>query len=408
MSYPAVSNYPTQQLPPLPPLPPEPPEPSEPAEAAEPSPPPHSRRWRIALLATLVVLVLAIPIALFVVLHGDSNTQPAGTPPAAGPSPGVTTSAPAAPSPAAPPAQAAPDGRIPLDQLKNATLDIPAWPTDNLTGPSGKLKFVDGEVTVPPDAAFPFVRHIIIFGATYGDVDRDGAQETLASIGCVVEGGSMQLVAFDRTASGAIVTMGQVVATRGEIRVIGTTDVKVRNDGTIAVKVGDFQGCCGDETPQQWQTRAYGWTGRDFRQTSGPTAFPVSANVTDSGVTAGELVLGPSVNGVRHGTVTVTVTYVRGAKPDHLVLDFSPPDGLQVDGNAWPAVHPGYGTGFWVDLPTPAAGGKVTYTFAFSRPATATGSELGLHLTAANTKNVGLAESNPYDNTVTVHIRSVD
>src|SRR5690349_1409747 len=109
--------------------------------------------------------------------------------------------------------------------------------------------------------------------------------------------------------------------------------------GQIAVKVGDFQRCCGDETPQLWQTRTYGWSGHDFRQTGGPTAFPVNTSVTETGLTVSELVLGPATNGIRHGTLTVTVTYLRGAKPAHLVLNIGPPDGLQRDGNAWPTVH---------------------------------------------------------------------
>jgi hypothetical protein len=352
------------------------------------------------------VLTLAIPISLFVLLRGGTRTPSNTGPSAAGPSTSTTATAPATPS--APAAQPAPDGYISLDQLKNATLDIPAWPADNLTGPTGKVKFTNGEFTVPPDAAFPFERHLVIFGVAYGDVDRDGAQETLATIGCVVQGGSLQLVAFDRTASGAIVTLGQVVATRGEIREIDTDSVRVRTDGQITVKVGDFQRCCGDETPQQWQARTYGWTGHDFRQTGGPTAFPVNASVTETGLTASELVLGPAVSGIRHGTLTVTVTYLRGAKPANLVLDFSPPTGLQRDGTAWPTVHAGDDAWFWVDLPTPGTGTTVTYTFAFSRPVTASGGDLGLHLTGANAKNVRLSESNPINNDATVTIRTVD
>jgi len=42
-----------------------------------------------------------------------------------------------------------PNGRITLASLKNATLDIPAWPADDVQGPHGRLTFHDGIVTVP-------------------------------------------------------------------------------------------------------------------------------------------------------------------------------------------------------------------------------------------------------------------
>jgi hypothetical protein len=307
--------------------------PPDPGGPSEPYSQPPGRRWRIVLVAAAAVMVLAIPMVLFFVLRGDSGRQLVNPSPTGGPS--ATT--PASPVPTATATgEPVPDGRIPLAELKNATLDIPAWPADNLTGVHGRLTFVNGDVLSPPDATFPFERHIIIFNVMYGDVDRDGAQETVAVIGCVVQGGSEQLVAFDRDRDGNLVTLGTVVATTGDVRTIDSTTVRVRNDSTIAVKVGDYQRCCGDETPMLWQTREYRWNGDRFRQVSGPTSFPVNPSVTETGATVGELVFGPATDGTRHGTLTVTVTYLRGARPDHLWLEFNVPADVQRDGSAWP------------------------------------------------------------------------
>ncbi|HET8657487.1 MAG TPA: hypothetical protein VFM55_00635 [Micromonosporaceae bacterium] len=386
-----MSSYSTVQLPPV-------------AGGAEPPapPPPRRRGLRTAFVAMVAVLVLAVPLVLYLVLRGDSAPE-AGSPPAV-PQPTASAPAPPAAAPTAAPTQQAPapDGRIPLALLRNATLDIPAWPADNMTGPSGRLTFRDGEAT-PPSSIGP---HVLLRDVTYGDVDRDGAQETLAEIDCVIQGGSQQVVAFDRNAAGRIVTLGTVVATTGEVRTIDGSSMRVLADGTISVKVADYQQCCGDETPQLWQTRGYRWNGHEFRQVSGPTSFPVNPAVTETGVKAGPLVFGPAVDGVQRGTLTVTVSYLRGTRPDHLTLHFTIPDYVQRDGSAWPPVRTGELGRFSVDLPTPALGGSRTYTFAFRRTVTGTGGDFSLHLFAMTKQNAGLGESNPFNNGLAVTFRS--
>ena len=62
------------------------------------------------------------------------------------------------------------------------------------------MRFHDGVHTItrsrPADAHRPPTgTQLAILAVTYGDVDRDGADETLAEIGCLIEGGSKQLVA---------------------------------------------------------------------------------------------------------------------------------------------------------------------------------------------------------------------
>jgi len=95
----------------------------------------------------------------------------------------------------------------------------------------------------------------------------------------------------------------------------------------------------------------------------------------------------------------------RGARPDHLQLAFSIPKDVQRDGSAWPPVVPSpYGT-FAVNLSTPGLGGSATYTFAFSRPASGTGGDFSLHVLGMTQKNVGLSESNPYNNGSSLTVR---
>jgi hypothetical protein len=360
------------------------------------------------MIAAAAVLVLAIPLVVFAA-RGQLPWQQTNAP--------VTSSPTATPPPSATPGGPAPDGRIPLAELKNATLDIPAWPTDNLTGLSGRLTFVEGEVISPVDAAFSFERHIIIFSAIYGDVDADGAQETIALIGCVVQGGSEQLVAFDRDAAGNIVTMGTVVATTGEVRYIDDSTALALDDGTVMVRVGDYQTCCGDPTPVQYQDRGYRWNGHEFGQVVGATSFPLNPSVTETGLAAGQLVFGPAVDGVRHGTMTVTVTYLRGATPDHLTLSFDLPNGVQREGSNWPPLRQASGTGFIIDLTTPLFSSSVAYTFAFSRPANLSGGEVMLSLRAATALDRGenlwlagrtLSESNPFNQSARAAVRETN
>ncbi|GAA0950239.1 hypothetical protein [Virgisporangium aurantiacum] len=401
-----MSDLSTVQLPPLPPG--EEPPAELPPEAEPPGPGPRRRWLRIALIAVLAVLLVATPVTLYLILHDDSpgtgGVGGGGGVPTAEPT--VSTAPSGAPS--ATSGVTAPDGRISPEVLRNATIDVPPWPTDNLTGISGRVTFHNGEVLVPADSTFPFERHMLIGNVTYGDVDRDGATETVVQISAFVQGGSIQIVALDRDRRGTIVTMGTVVATTGEVRGIDAAATRVTGDGVVEARVGDYQRCCGDETPQLWQKRGYAWNGSRFRQTTGPVSFPINPSVTETSYTPGELVLGPAVNGVRHGTLTVTVRYVRGVRPAHLALYMNLPPGMEPDGSAWPPVRSDQVWPIIVDVPTPATGADTTYTFAFRRPATSTGGDFGLDVRGVNAAGTVLSESNPWKSPASVVIRTSD
>jgi hypothetical protein len=405
-----MSDMSTVQLPPLPSgtEPPAGPPDESPPEAEPPEPQPHRRWVRIALIAALAIVMLATPAALYFLLRDDSpdtgGVGGGGGVPTAEPT--VSTAPTGAPSATA--GAPAPDGRIPRETLANATFEVPPWPTDNLTGVSGRVTFRNGEVLVPPDSTFPFERHMVIGTVAYGDVDRDGATETVVHIGAYVQGGSTQVVVLDRDRKGAIVTMGTVVATTGEVRVFDETRTRVTASGVVEARVGDYQRCCGDETPQVWQTRGYAWNGSQFRQVTGPRSFPVNPWVTETSYDPGELVLGPAVGGVRRGTLTVAVRYVRGVRPAHLVIYMNPPPGMERDGSAWPAVRSDQTWPIIVDVPTPALGTNATYTFAFRRPATSTGGDFGLDVRGVNAAGTVLSESNPWQTNEAVIVRTSD
>jgi hypothetical protein len=148
-----MTNHPTVQLPPD-------------LGGPEPGIPPAPRRRGlcITLIAAAAVLVPAIPFILYFVLRGNPRQEATNPPATTGPT--ATVPAAPVPTPTVSHGTPAPDGRIPLSGLKNATLDIPTWPADNLTGLSGRLTFVEGEVRSPRDAAFRFERYIVILDAS--------------------------------------------------------------------------------------------------------------------------------------------------------------------------------------------------------------------------------------------------
>jgi hypothetical protein len=289
-------------------------------------------------------------------------------------------------------------------------LDIPSWPTDNVQGPSGRLHFRDGVVTFQPRESDPYGppdgSYIAILHVSYGDVDRDGADETVADIGCIIEGGSEQLVAFDRDSTGHIVTIGRVVATTGEVRDIRDDRTRVV-DGVIQARVGDYQGCCDDRTPQKWQNRGYALQHGRFRQVAGPTAMPVNPAVTQTRIRATAVTLGPVVTGYRYGTVAVTMTHEWGVRPAALTVWFRPSPGLERAGSAWPPAT-AQPDGFTVTLQPPPKYGSRTYRFGLRAPETMTGGRLGVEAVATSRTGEYLSEAVPWDNATAVVVTSVD
>ncbi|SCG55146.1 hypothetical protein [Micromonospora inositola] len=279
------------------------------------------RRRRTAVVtAAAVLLAVAIPVGVNAAL--DRRTGPRPGPAQTGePTPSPATPAPspstASPTPStASPTPAAPDGRISRSQLLATSVDLAVWPGEMppTTCTSKDVRLRAG----PLSESLPAV----LGDLAYGDLDDDGAIETVALVGCRYgEASAKQLVAFDRDGAGRIVTMGRVVGTREGMDDI--TAFSVESDGQIRVHVADIQPCC--STPSwapQRQWRTYAWIGDRFDQTAGPTKFGVDPRLTDLTLTAGDLVVGPpDATGKRTGSVTVIV--VNRGPVDVPLLGFS-------------------------------------------------------------------------------------
>ncbi|MEU0152932.1 hypothetical protein [Micromonospora fulviviridis] len=273
------------------------------------------RRRRTAVVAAAaVVLAVAIPVGANAALHRpDPPPGPAQT---ATPTPSETSASPTPPTPStASPTPAAPDGRITRSQLLAARLDLAAWPEP------GPKTCVSDNVRLRSEAESDSVPRLLT-DPRYGDLDGDGATETVALVACRYgEASAKQVLAFDRDEAGRIVTMGRVVGTHDGMDDI--TDFSVQDDGKIRAHVADIQPCC--STPEwspQRQWRTYAWTGERFTQTAGPTKFGVDPRLTDLTLTAGDLVIGPAdTKGNR--TATVTVTVVNKGPVDVPLLGFS-------------------------------------------------------------------------------------
>ncbi|MFV2115090.1 hypothetical protein ACFHW0_22495 [Micromonospora sp. LOL_025] len=320
------------------------------------------RRRRRATVATgaLAVALVVAPIAAVAALR---ETPPPG-PPAATPTADPSWSPSPEPSPDAsrsPSSPTAPDGRITERQLRAAALDLPAWAGRNCADTT--------RVSLLPATTTEVDRPYLI-SVTQGDVDADGATETLALLGCRIgEASAKQVVAFDRDAAGRIVTLGRVARTHEggdggfeDVRTVAVAGGKVR------VQVADIQPCC--SIPAYWarqQWRTYGWDGERFAQTDGPTTWGRDTRLTDLAISAGPLVLGAADQlGRRQATVTLTVTNRGPVDADHVA--FHELEGVGTpDGGDWDRCEPARGRSDWPPCLTDGvpAGERRSWTFRF-------------------------------------------
>ncbi|MDG4783964.1 hypothetical protein O7614_30365 [Micromonospora sp. WMMD961] len=243
----------------------------------------HLRRRRrmtaMAVAAAAVVLVVA-PVVANAALRGDRNppvpaesveptAPPTSTPSTPTPtptgSPSTTTSTPSAP-----------DGRISRAQLLATRVDLPSWPSGMAEGGCTTSK-----VRLKDDTTDTYVSMLADNEFEHGDIDGDGAVETIAVVACRYgEASAKQVVAFDRDADGRIVTVGRVVRTGDGFDDIRTTEIT--QNGSVEVRVADIVPCCGTPTYlRREQVRTYRWDGERFGQTDGPTTFGKDPRLTD-------------------------------------------------------------------------------------------------------------------------------
>jgi hypothetical protein len=282
------------------------------------------RRRRVAVTAgtALAIALIAGPAAGYAALsRGPAPPAPGTTSEptiSASPSPSTATSSPS-PSATTP---AAPDGHIARRELLNTRVTLPDWWGDAPCNVNARL-----------NAQAPAEEGNWLDSIGYVDVDRDGAEETVALVGCKFNSKVIQkqVVVFDRNGGGGIVTMGQVLTSRPLGWIFR---VDPQSDGSIRIEVGDLEPTNEQVAAlviRQWRT--YGWTGDTFRQTAGPTSFPVNPKLADLRVTAKDVVFAD-----RNGALTVEVRNAGPARTDYALLTIRIYDKfIEATGDGWSA-----------------------------------------------------------------------
>ena len=270
----------------------------------------HRKRVHTVSLAVLVSVLVIAPVTAYAATDHDRHAPPtiAGTPTgspsiaSAAPSTSPTTSTPPSisTSAASPPAHASTPGRsapITQHELANATLQLPSntWLTSFC--PHGTVKLVNGHFTDrndggPEDGLLKVVTT---------DVDHDGNPDAVALFGCArSDPGFQSAVAFQRRSDGKIHTMGAVTTGIPMMPNIATAA-----GGSVRLQVSNLQGSDeGAVAAQIVQWRTYSWNGSRFRQTAGSTSFTTASQLTAQ---TSNLNFGAAVNGIRTGTMTVSI-----------------------------------------------------------------------------------------------------
>ncbi|MEU8088545.1 hypothetical protein AB0B57_33630 [Micromonospora sp. NPDC049101] len=269
------------------------------------------RRRRMTAAAVAAAVVLAVtPVVINAALHPDRTPPvPVESIPPTAPS----TPAPPTPTPPGSPSQSptpsataptGPDGRISRAQLLATPVDLPSWPAGMAEGGC-----TTSNVRLKTNTKQTYVSELADDEFEYGDVDGDGADETIAVVACRYgEASAKQVVAFERNSDDRIVTVGRVVRTDDDF-----TDVlaaEITPTGSVRVTVADIVPCC--EVPnylRREQVRTYRWDGQRFEQTDGPTKFGPDPRLTNLRLSmTHELVDVPGTDARRKLTTVFTVT----------------------------------------------------------------------------------------------------
>ncbi|GAB3860406.1 hypothetical protein ACFPIJ_27760 [Dactylosporangium cerinum] len=352
------------------------------------------RAVRFTTLSVLGALLIVAPIAAFAAdPHGNNPPpNPAGSVTSA-PTPTPVGSDPAGPS-TAPPTATPPDGVISVAQLRAVKVDFSAFQVGDCP-----TKAVTLLGSAPANGTKAWVTKVV-----HTNLDADPALETAALILCRLgETPESQVIAFDRDASGAIVTLGTVISEgpRANVR-----DITARDGGGVVADVSDTIACCGSSPDdERHQQREYGWDGTKFRQLAGPTAFGDPARVTDLRITVTAVTLGPVTDGRRTGTATVTVKN-NGPKPSgRFRVNIK---NCSFACNADPAVFDPslFGAGSVPHAPLPAGEQiSMTMTITVVDPAFTGGTfDATVEAIGLNDRK-GIDDLHPADNTATVRIR---
>ncbi|MBQ1021862.1 hypothetical protein KBX71_28840 [Micromonospora sp. D93] len=289
------------------------------------------RQARAVAVAVTAIALAVAPIVANAALRDDGSvpvpaqTGVPTTPPTSAPAP--TPSTPLTPSTTRTTSPAAPDGRISRAQLLGTPVTLPVW----RAGPGCPTSKVRITADYREEANW-------LLALDHGDVDGDGAVETVALVQCVLgTRGPMQVVAFDRDEEGKVVTLGRVVATTID-KPQWLFALDVVDDGTVRVQVGDIApggGWSSEWSQRQW--RGYRWKGEAFTQVSGPTTFGTNKHDVNLVVTSSDLALTTAPDGSRTGTVTVRIRNGATGPAAYVALRLGLPEAIRPDGDGWAA-----------------------------------------------------------------------
>lgn len=274
---------------------------------------------RAARTASSIIVLTVIP-ALVYVLAAPGNRADLPL----GPTPALTELPPSEyplyspkPSPVEVPTDKVPPGGLAPEALRNAGIKVPAWnatsyPQANCD--SGPKKFTDG--IAPQDKGRQPLR-IEFMG--YVDVESDSSYETIAKLSCPQEEtGPEQLVVVDGGSGAA----RQVITSANGVHQIEV--VIAKSDGALNIQVNN-KALRGDQaySSAQHQWRSIRWNGREFIQSFGNVKFHWETADNDLKVVLGELVFDRPVNGVRKGTLSITVEIVGTSLLTHALIGFN-------------------------------------------------------------------------------------
>jgi hypothetical protein len=212
-----------------------------------------SRRWLAPLLAAAAVVALVSGIAVAAGFGRSGHHSP------------VTGTGPSASEPTHPAPSGSIPGRLSAAEIENATIDVPAWPTqiDGSGGcVSGPRKFTKGRSIVSTQ---PYTLGLELLGPVIAT--NGGVATAAVVIKCdLFEPQGAQAVLLTRDPSGRYTATPVVSQVLGPFSSTGPAQVLAVSDTTVVVRWVDFAGATQDRT----YTRSNG----RFVQTGGPTAFP--------------------------------------------------------------------------------------------------------------------------------------
>ena len=227
----------------------------------------RSRR-RLAATATAALALFGGSALGYAAMSGpDHRPGPVEPTPSVSASPTPTptpTQPPALPGPAPARPPTVPDGRISRAQLLGAPVTLPAW----RAGPGCPTS----QTRLTADAREGANS---LLALDHGDVDGDGAVETVALVQCVLgTRGPMQVVAFDRDKEGKVITRrpgGHEHHRQAGVAV--RAGCRGRRHGPGAGRGHRSRAVAGTPSGHNGSGGATAGTGDAFSQVSGPTSF---------------------------------------------------------------------------------------------------------------------------------------